>query len=368
VIVLALYKQSLDGRFLEFVAQAFFRAPHLPNAWTTPTPDPRVIWLLGTALAAMALTVVLGAPFIRLMKRYGLVQRAYEDAPTTHAGKTGTATMGGILFLIGIGCVWFIYRGDGVLYMTAFAVSCMLIGVVDDFVAIRSGKNRGLRARTKLAATALVAFLFLPFAFSAYTERFALSWNWEHGGALLFISPGFAFHVSIIAWFVISAVTVLGTTHAVNLTDGLDGLAAGVILPMLLVLAFSANSSVAFIDMATFGALLGFLFFNRHPARLFMGDTGSLMLGGIIAWSAIVSGVQILLILIGGVLVAETLSVILQVASFKLTGKRIFRMSPLHHHFELLGWPETKVTHRFWAASALCSAAGAWLYFGWSPR
>jgi phospho-N-acetylmuramoyl-pentapeptide-transferase len=151
--------------------------------------------------------------------------------------------------------------------------------------------------------------------------------------------------------------------HAVNLTDGLDGLAGGTILPPLAVFAYLGVrmhvAGVTMIDVALAASIIGFLAFNRHPARVFMGDTGALALGGVLAGSAVLTGNVLLLPLVGGVFAAEALSVIVQVAYFKATRKRIFRMSPLHHHFELGGWPETKVTARFWTVSALLSLAGA---------
>jgi phospho-N-acetylmuramoyl-pentapeptide-transferase len=156
---------------------------------------------------------------------------------------------------------------------------------------------------------------------------------------------------------------IVATTHAVNLTDGLDGLAAGTIVSPLAVFAWlgwrAGSAGLTAIDVGLIAAVLGFLVFNRHPARVFMGDTGALALGGILAGSAIASGNLLLLPLVGGVFAAETISVIVQVISYKTTRKRVFRMSPLHHHFELGGWAETKVTRRFWTASALLSLAGA---------
>jgi phospho-N-acetylmuramoyl-pentapeptide-transferase len=164
-------------------------------------------------------------------------------------------------------------------------------------------------------------------------------------------------------WYGLSVCVVLATTHAVNLTDGLDGLAGGVVLPPLLVFTCAvqfagAPLGVALFAAATSGAVLGFLLYNRHPARLFMGDTGSLALGAALSGVAILTGTQLFLLLIGGVFVAETLSVIIQVASYKTTRRRVFRMSPLHHHFELGGWPETVVTMRFWIASFVLSVLG----------
>jgi phospho-N-acetylmuramoyl-pentapeptide-transferase len=164
-------------------------------------------------------------------------------------------------------------------------------------------------------------------------------------------------------WYGLAVCAILATTHAVNLTDGLDGLAAGTIIPPLAVLVCAAGVvhaafGVPVFGCAMIGAVLGFLVYNRHPARVFMGDTGSLALGGALAGIAVLSGAHILLLLIGGVFVAETLSVIIQVVSFKTTGRRVFRMSPLHHHFELAGWSETKVTTRFWLASLVLSLLG----------
>ncbi len=164
-------------------------------------------------------------------------------------------------------------------------------------------------------------------------------------------------------WYGLSLCVVLATTHAVNLTDGLDGLAGGTIVPPLLVLVCAAGLAgaplgVPLFGAATAGAVLGFLLYNRHPARVFMGDTGSLALGGALAGVAILTGAHLLLLLVGGVFAAETLSVIIQVASYKTTRRRVFRMSPLHHHFELGGMPETTVTARFWLASLLLSLLG----------
>jgi phospho-N-acetylmuramoyl-pentapeptide-transferase len=226
-------------------------------------------------------------------------------------------------------------------------VGSAAIGFIDDYAAIRKGRNRGLSARTKFLATALVGALFLAL----------LAQLPGVNRDVLFIGP-----VPTWAWFTLSLAVVLATTHAVNLTDGLDGLASGTIVPPLAVLAFVAarqgHVDVATVVVAVLGAVFGFLVYNRHPAKMFMGDTGSLALGGALAGAAILTGTQLLLPLIGGVFVAETLSVILQVTSYKTTRRRIFRMSPLHHHFELGGWPETTVTARFWLASVVLGLIG----------
>ncbi|MFN2448552.1 MAG: phospho-N-acetylmuramoyl-pentapeptide-transferase [Candidatus Baltobacteraceae bacterium] len=208
-------------------------------------------------------------------------------------------------------------------------------------------------ARTKYLLTALAAVMFL---------RFGVEGNIN--ADVLFRTGAYVLTVPHWLWLALGILAVSGTMHAVNLTDGLDGLAAGTMVPPLLVLALPAfvhtqSAAPAFAALLGMGACFGFLVFNRHPAKVFMGDTGSLALGALLAGVAILSGEMLLLILIGGVFVAEALSVIIQVTYFKRTGgKRIFKMSPLHHHFEISGWPETIVTARFWLASAAVSLLG----------
>jgi phospho-N-acetylmuramoyl-pentapeptide-transferase len=294
-----------------------------------------------------ALVAVLGPALIRFLRRLAFRQHAYEDAPETHQKKTGTPTMGGLLFLLAP-LVAFAVTRDALVFAYGFLiVASAAIGFIDDYLGIRQGRNRGLRARTKFLATALIgaAFLGLVAQITPGTQ------------ALLFIGP-----VPYWLWYALSLAVILATTHAVNLTDGLDGLAGGTIVPPLVVLAFIAvrqdGGSAAIMTAAVLGAVLGFLLYNRHPAKVFMGDTGSLALGAALAGAAILTGAQLLLLLIGGVFVAETLSVILQVTSFKTTRRRIFRMSPLHHHFELGGWSETKVTASFWLASLFFGIIG----------
>lgn len=300
----------------------------------------------------LAATVACGGPLIAALRRLAARQRAYEDAPQSHAAKTGTPTMGGVLFLIPLALALGCARDRGALALAALALGCAAVGAIDDLAAIRAGRNKGLGARVKFGATVLVGGLFLALVPPAIAAE----------GVLL---PVGAAGISAPTWLwaALALLAILATTHAVNLTDGLDGLASGTLLPPLLVIAAVAARrqvyGVAFVDVALAAGVLGFLVFNRYPARVFMGDTGSLLLGGALAGSAILAGATLLLPLIGGVFVAEALSVIIQVAYFKRTRKRIFRMSPLHHHFELGGWPETAVTQRFWTVSALLSLAGA---------
>ncbi len=310
---------------------------------------------VATAAASLGLTLYLGDPLIGWLTRLSLRQHAYEDAPESHAGKTGTPTMGGLLFVAALVVAVPPARrlGRAGWPLAALGLGCAAIGAVDDMLSIRGGRNRGLRGREKFVASGVAGA-----AYVAWIARIPSPAR----GELLRLS-GLRWGPARPVWFVVATLAVVATTHSVNLTDGLDGLASGTVLPPLLVFAWLAARDgapdVACIDLALAASVAGFLVFNRHPARVFMGDTGSLALGAVLAGSAIATGNALLLPLAGGVFAAEALSVIVQVAYFKRTRKRIFRMSPLHHHFELGGWAETKVTGRFWIASALLALAGA---------
>jgi len=328
----------------------------------------RATYVAGIGLIDFAIgfvfAVVACAIELPVLRRLQFRQHAYEDAPQTHQKKTGTPTMGGIAFVIALLPLLAMVGNPFAAALFFLVAACAVIGFIDDYTAIRRGKNAGLRARTKYLLTALVAALFL-------WQISVLAPNTD----VLFRMPGFTIACPHWLWFLLGIAAVSGTIHAVNLTDGLDGLATGTMIPPLLVFyLLSAVFPLAFIPSAAqmagvlavqsaaalgVGACFGFLIFNRHPAKLFMGDTGSLALGALLSGLAILSGEMLLLILVGGVFVAEALSVIIQVTYFKRTGgKRIFRMSPLHHHFELVGWPETTVTTRFWLASVLLSGLG----------
>jgi phospho-N-acetylmuramoyl-pentapeptide-transferase len=307
------------------------------------------IWaLFGFAVAAAA-----GALLLMLLGHLGVRQHAYEDAPATHRTKTGTPTMGGIVFVAVLVAALTVVRDSFFTDLVLLVVLCAAIGATDDLLTIRGGASRGLPARTKFLATALAAVIFLR----------AIDAGAGVPNGVVFHAGSFGLTAPHWLWFVLGILAITGTIHAVNLTDGLDGLAAGTMIPPLVVLAVLARAmqipAAAIAAAAGAGACAGFLLFNRHPAKLFMGDTGSLALGALLAGIAILSGEMLLLLVIGGVFVVEALSVILQVSYFKATrGRRILRMSPLHHHFELGGWPETKVTLRFWLASLLCSLLG----------
>ena len=310
--------------------------------------------MLSAALAlGLAFTLLAARPLIAWLSLRSYQQRAYEDAPKTHQAKTGTPTMGGVLFLaVAVLALSFVRDAEG-RALILLVTGCGAIGALDDYLGIRHGKNMGLRARTKFLATLIVGVLFLFLL--DYDAGFAARDVVFRFGEAVIVWPHWW-------WYTLSLCVILATTHAVNLTDGLDGLATGSVIPPVLFfmyLAWKTNAvGVALVAAALAGACLGFLYYNRHPARVFMGDTGSLALGALIAGSAILTGTDLLLPLLGGVFAAEALSVIIQVISYKTTKRRVFRMSPLHHHFELGGWPETKVTSRFWAASALLTLAG----------
>lgn len=316
---------------------------------------------IAVGFAISALTCALLLP---LLKRLRAEQQVYEDAPASHKTKTGTPTMGGICFVLALAPLLYsnIYPGSLAVSIFGLVAGCAAVGFADDLMAVRLGRNRGLRARTKLLLTALIAVMFLRSISDAYGP-------YPHDVLFAIPSSNVVLAAPHWLWFILGVAAITGTIHAVNLTDGLDGLAAGALMfPMIAIIvivvvdlfsSFAVSPYVVNAASLSVGACFGFLLFNRYPAKLIMGDTGSLALGALLSSLAILSGEMLLLIVIGGVFVAEALSVMLQVMYFKLTrGKRIFKMSPLHHHFELSGWPETKVTTRFWIASAICSAVG----------
>ncbi|HEY9085151.1 MAG TPA: phospho-N-acetylmuramoyl-pentapeptide-transferase [Candidatus Tyrphobacter sp.] len=316
--------------------------------------------------AAGGFVIALGVGWLllRLLPRFAFRQTAYEDAPESHRRKSGTPTMGGIAILAAIAVAWIFERDSGTDALFFLLTGCAAVGFLDDYLGTRRGTNSGLRARTKFLATALLATIFMRLVDGV--DYHVGMGTWLFPPDTLFHTGAFAIVVPHWLWFSLGILAVTGAANAVNLTDGLDGLAAGAIVPPLYVFWTLAIAMLvprgdhwpAMLPVAI-GGCIGFLVYNRHPARMFMGDTGSLALGALLAGAAIVEGQMLLLLVVGGLFVAEALSVMLQVAYFKISGgRRIFRMSPLHHHFELAGWPESVVTLRFWLASALCSVVG----------
>ncbi|HEV2037648.1 MAG TPA: phospho-N-acetylmuramoyl-pentapeptide-transferase, partial [Candidatus Eremiobacteraceae bacterium] len=279
-----------------------------------------------------------------------LGQHVYEDAPKSHTLKAGTPTMGGIAFVCAAlaGCAIGGF-GPSALALAALVVAAGAIGLADDMLILRARRALGLRARWKFALIALAAI-----GYSAWVYRTGLAGPQQAWFGTTVTLP-------LWLWWALAVLAIVGTANAVNLTDGLDGLAAGASIPVLIGLLLTARyqniMGPTIVGDAVLGALLAFLWFNRHPARIFMGDTGSLALGALLAGLAIQSGALLLLPLFGMVFVLEALSVIAQVVSFKSTGKRIFKMSPIHHHFELSGWRETAVTSTFVVFASLAAAA-----------
>jgi phospho-N-acetylmuramoyl-pentapeptide-transferase len=330
------------------------------------------VTLLGTPIAIRAFTV------------WGWGQRIREDGPHTHMEKMGTPTMGGIVMLSGLVLGYLVSRVTtqrftvtGIALVLA-AVGFGVVGFLDDYTKVRRRRSLGLSKSQKFLGTAVVSIAFAVIVVLTKDET-GVSTN------LSFVRPaaiGLGVLFFLWAFFVLTA-----SSNAVNLTDGLDGLAAGssiLVLTAYIFIAFwqfrhtcellgnatgcyAVNGvdlqDAAIVAAAMMGAATGFLWWNAAPARIFMGDTGALALGGLFGALAIVTNTQLLLVILGGLFVLETLSVIAQVIAFRGFGRRVFRMSPIHHHFELAGWPEFTVIVRFWIVAGLCSAIGIGLFY-----
>jgi phospho-N-acetylmuramoyl-pentapeptide-transferase len=332
--------------------------------------------------AAVGLSVtLLGTPLtIRLFRIWGWGQRIREDGPHTHLEKMGTPTMGGTVILVGIVAAYVVTR-IAFTTVTAAGLSVLLatlllglLGFVDDYIKVRRRRSLGLSKTAKVIGQAIVAIAFAAVAVQAADASTALSFVRETG-----LDLGVLFYVWV---FVI----LVSSSNAVNLTDGLDGLASGssiLVLSAFVFIAFwqfrhtcelaplpacyrmgvNAALDVAIIAAGAVGAAAGFLWWNAAPARIFMGDTGALALGGLMGALAVVTSTQLLLVVLGGLFVIETTSVMVQVVAFRGFGRRVFRMTPIHHHFELAGWPEFTVIVRFWIVTGLCVAVGIGLFY-----
>ena len=312
-----------------------------------------------SALISMLLTLIAGVPYLDFLKKNFYGQHIREDGPASHAKKAGTPTMGGIIIVIPalIAAVLALIM-DQKANSDAFIILLTLtlltfIGFRDDILKVLHKQNKGLTAKNKLLLQMLIASI--PAIYMTYSGQTTISF-------FEFYHINFGFLYPIIAVLII-----VGSSNAVNLTDGLDGLAAGTsaiaMLAVTIICMFINRPELAIISAAVAGSCLGFLYYNKYPAKIFMGDTGSLALGGILGTLAVVGKFELWLLIIGGVFVAEALSVIIQVISFKTTGKRVFRMSPAHHHFELSGWPETKVVHVFWGVGIILAITGCILEY-----
>lgn len=303
--------------------------------------------LLYTLLAAWGITLVLGPVIIPVLHRLKFGQTVRESGPRNHLKKTGTPTMGGVMFVAAavVGTVLFAPKVEksGLFLLVALVtmVGNGAIGFADDFIKVRLKRALGLTARQKLAwQTVLAAVLAWASA------------DWLGLGTSVKVPFLGLSHDLGVSYYPFVIFITLGFVNAVNLTDGLDGLLAGssaiTFIFYTLVALLVQRPDLAGFSLALVGGSMGFLHYNRHPARVFMGDTGSFALGGGLAALAVLTKTELMLPIAGGLYVIETLSVIIQVISFRLTGRRIFRMSPIHHHFELIGWPEETVVRRLW--------------------
>ncbi len=331
--------------------------------------------LLVAGGVALVLSLVGTPVLIRWLHARGIGQQIREDGPEGHVTKAGTPTMGGLMIVVGaVGGYLVAHLLAGAVFtrgglLVAFAVGgAGLVGLADDWIKVRHQRSLGLNKRAKVAGQLAVAGIFAVLAIEWAAVKTDL-------GSTRFDAIGF--DLTAPAWAAWAMLVIIGSSNAVNLTDGLDGLAAGAST-----FAFSAFAIIGFwqfrhfdvyqvpqaLDLAVVavsltGACAGFLWWNAAPARIFMGDTGSLAIGAGLAALALIMKLDLLLPVIGGLYVLETVSVIVQVASFRLFARRVFLMAPLHHHFELKAWPETTVIVRFWILSGLCTALALGIFY-----
>ena len=319
----------------------------------------KALWALA---AAFLLAALLGRPLIAGLRYLKFGQTIRDDGPKRHLVKSGTPTMGGVIFLLPFVLVALLLSGGSptVLLFVSTVLLFGLIGLVDDGIIIMLHRSLGLTAKQKLVLQFIFAFVFVYLAetfLGRGTELIfpVVGWKWDLG----------VFYYPVIATYMVFIV------NAVNLTDGLDGLAGGISFQVLLAyltvcLVAALQPPAVAVDYAGLGlaagalagGLLGFLLYNKYPAKVFMGDTGSLALGAAVFALAVLTKTEVVFILLGLVYIVEAVSVMLQVASFKLFGRRIFKMSPLHHHFEMCGWNETRIVYTFWAVAAVAILLG----------
>ena len=318
------------------------------------------------AVTALFISLFLGPKLIFWLKKEKLGQEIREDGPESHLKKSGTPTMGGIMIIFSISVSVFLWQDIRNLFTWVSLFSVIgfgAIGFIDDYLKVYKKNSAGLQAKFKFIAQILLSTVIVTFIYINRTDT----------STLLYL-PFFKYPVIDLSFFYIpfGVLILVGTSNAVNLTDGLDGLAIGLVLMTGIAFAILTYLSgradyaeylqipyiegageLTILSLAIVGSAVGFLWFNCHPAEIMMGDTGSLSLGGLIGVLALLIKKEILLIFVGGVFVLEALSVIIQVFSYKTRGKRVFKMAPLHHHYELSGWNETKVVTRFWILGGL---------------
>jgi phospho-N-acetylmuramoyl-pentapeptide-transferase len=316
----------------------------------------------GAALTALIVSFVIGPPLIAWLRRLKVGQHVRDDGPQTHLSKQGTPTMGGLLIIAALVSSAFLWSDLSNKYVWVVLFATLAFGGIgfwDDYLKVVKKRSTGLRAKQKfglqIAASLLIGLFLYYFAGDPDAAHLSVPFLKK-----LIINLG---------WFYIpfAVIVMVGSSNAVNLTDGLDGLATGLVsiaaIANAVIVYLGGNRVIAdYLNIpyipgsgeltvfcgALLGASLGFLWYNAHPAEVFMGDTGSLALGGALGALALVTKHELILVIVGGIFVMETVSVMLQVTSYKLTGKRIFKMAPIHHHFEQIGWPESKIITRFW--------------------
>lgn len=310
-------------------------------------------------VVSFAVSALLGPLLIPFLKSLRCGQTVREDGPATHLGKNGTPTMGGILILFSVVSTTLLFMKDypktaPILFLT---IGFGLVGFLDDYIKVVCRRSMGLRAWQKLLGQAVITGLFAYYLLNFTDVSLAMKIPYLPGHYLDFGSWNLP-----VLFFI-----VLGTANGVNFTDGLDGLAGSVtaiVAVFFTVVAIGSKSGIEPVTCAVAGALLGFLLFNAHPAAVFMGDTGSLALGGFVAACGYVLQMPLYIAIVGSVYLVEVISIILQVAYFKVSGgRRLFRMAPLHHHFELCGWPETRITAVFTIVTAIMCLVGLMGYY-----
>jgi phospho-N-acetylmuramoyl-pentapeptide-transferase len=332
------------------------------------------------SLTALFLCLAIGPWLIAWLRRFQIGQHIREEGPESHRKKAGTPTMGGVLIVVSVLAPTLLWSNlsNPLIWTALFGMLAFgAIGFWDDYLKVRRGRNLGLTGRRKFllqcAAAGLVGALLLALrAAGAYSPAMNVPFFKQFRPSLLpetLLAHPWTYPLAFVVFFFFLVLVIVGSSNAVNLTDGLDGLAIGLMViaaGAMTVLSYTSGHAVfaRYLDLiwlpaaaeltvfcgAMTGASLGFLWYNAHPAEIFMGDVGSLALGGSLGVLAVLIKQEILLLCVGGVFVLEALSVILQVGSYKLRGKRIFKMAPLHHHFEALGWQESKIIVRFWIA------------------
>jgi phospho-N-acetylmuramoyl-pentapeptide-transferase len=315
--------------------------------------------ILIAGMAAMLICIFLGPKFIEYLRLREFGQQIREEGPQEHHEKAGTPTMGGLIIFTAIAIPYLVLsdRSTSSLAVFGVALGCALIGFVDDFLKITRRRSLGLSARYKILFQAVLALGLWYVAKHSVGLDSSLELRISHASLDI---PDWVYPIVIF-------LVIAGSANAVNLTDGLDGLAAGccaIVLLAYIAITFitSGEHDLSLLSATFVGGCIGFLWFNAFPASIFMGDTGSLGLGGAIGALAVMTQTEILLIITGGIFVIEALSVALQVATFKTLRRRVLLMAPVHHHFELMAWSETKIMLRFWIVAAVCAGIGFTLY------